>query len=276
MIKEENTEKRENYRLLSIFIDNISKIRLIADQYMEVDCDKYVIIIVRNGVVEMENGGHRSRIKTNEALLIKKERKMVLQGLPGEECWIVMVEFDGSGVSGMLRYLQFSDIAKFNVSGNQMAACLDSMLQTWEGGEYFRAAVMLQTLLITIKDTEKKDYRVSNLNEIYQYIQEHYAEPLDLNHLSRIYGTSVSYFSRTFKEQFGIAPMTFVNQTRLHYAKLFLTTSNMRIQDIALRCGYEKLEYFCYVFKKSEGCTPSQYRANRKYADKIKNRQVLE
>ena len=42
----------------------------------------------------------------------------------------------------------------------------------------------------------------------------------------------------------------------------------MKVQEIAGYCGFEKMEYFCYVFKKVEGCTPSQYRLNRWHADK--------
>lgn len=65
-----------------------------------------------------------------------------------------------------------------------------------------------------------------------------------------------------------MAPMTFVNEVRMHYARLFLTTTEMKVQEIAGHCGFEKMEYFCYVFKKVEGCTPSQYRLNRWHADK--------
>ena len=66
--------------------------------------------------------------------------------------------------------------------------------------------------------------------------------------------------------------MTFVNEVRMHYARLFLTTTEMKIQEIAGHCGFEKMEYFCYVFKKGGGCTPSQYRLNRRHADKIHHR----
>ena len=66
-----------------------------------------------------------------------------------------------------------------------------------------------------------------------------------------------------------VAPMTYVNEVRMHYARLFLTSTEMKIQEISLHCGFEKMEYFCYVFKKTEGCTPSQYRINRRHADKI-------
>ena len=56
----------------------------------------------------------------------------------------MIIQFDGEGVPGMLQYLHIQDGERFNVSGNVLAAELDSMIQTWEAGEYFRASVMLQ------------------------------------------------------------------------------------------------------------------------------------
>jgi AraC-like DNA-binding protein len=82
-----------------------------------------------------------------------------------------------------------------------------------------------------------------------------------------VYGTSVSYFSRVFREFFGITPMTFVNEVRLQEARRLLETTNMKIHEISTHCGFDKMEYFCYVFKKKEGTTPSQYRANRRHVD---------
>ena len=34
---------------------------------------------------------------------------------------------------------------------------------------------------------------------------------------------------------------------------LFLTATEMKVQEIAGHCGFEKMEYFCYVFKKGGG-----------------------
>ena len=269
MKKTKLTEKNDNSKKLSIYIDNIMRKIESHEHQTRLFFDCYAIVIVRSGKIHIEESGQQVILRTNDAILLEKGKMAVGKAMKGEECWITVVQFNGSGVPAMLEYLEIRDRERFNVSGNVLSAVLDSMIQTWEAGEYFRASVMLQSLLLTIKDTESNNYRNSDLNEIYQYIQEHYAEPLDLNSLAGQYGTSVSYFSRAFKQHFGVAPMTFVNDVRMHYARLFLATTEMKVQEISGHCGYEKMEYFCYVFKKSEGCTPSQYRLNRRHADKI-------
>lgn len=269
MKKTKLTEKNDNFRKLSIYIDNIVRKIESFDHQTRLFFDCYTIVIVRSGKLHIEENGQQILLRTHEAVILEKGRMAVGKALQGEECWITLISFNGSGVPAMLEYLEIGDRERFNINGNVLSAELDAMIQTWEAGEYFRSSVMLQSLLLTVKDTESTSYRNSDLNDIYQYIQEHYAEPLDLNALAQLYGTSVSYFSRAFKQHFGAAPMTFVNEVRMHYARLFLTTTEMKIQEISGHCGFDKMEYFCYVFKKTEGCTPSQYRMNRRHADKI-------
>ena len=103
------------------------------------------------------------------------------------------------------------------------------------------------------------------MQEIYQHIMEHFQEPIDLSMLAGMYGTSVSYFTRRFRQKFGQTPIQFLNQVRIINARLLLETTSLKIREIAQACGYEKLEYFCYVFKKEEGCTPTQFRINRRH-----------
>ena len=260
MKKTKLTEKNDNFRKLSIYIDNIVRKIESCDYQTRLFFDCYTIIIVRSGKLHIEENGQQILLKTNEAIILEKGRMAIGKALKGEECWITLVFFNGQGVPAMLEYLDIGDRERFNINGNVLSAELDAMIQTWEAGEYFRSSVMLQSLLLTVKDSEKANYQNSNLNDIYQYIQEHYAEPMDLNSLAQLYGASVSYFSRAFKQHFGTSPMTYVNEVRMHYARLFLTSTEMKIQEIAGHCGFEKMEYFCYVFKKTEGCTPSQYR----------------
>lgn len=262
------SEKIENYKLLSLFIDNIAKYRLVFNKQLGLPVMNNTLLIVRNGVIQLTVRNRTIKLKINDGVFLQRGSSIRLHGLSEEENWAVVITFDGSGVPGMLRYLQLSDGMRFNVSGNANALCLDSMIQYYEAREYFRAAIVLQSLLISIKDSDGRDYRVSNMQEVYQYMQEHFAEPLDLNHLAEIYGTSVSYFSRAFKQYYKIAPMTFVNDVRIRHARMLLETTDLKINEVAGRCGFDKLEYFCYVFKKSAGCTPTQYRLNREYANR--------
>ena len=135
MKNEAITEKKDDYRRLSLFVDKITKFHVMIEKHPQTILHSYIILVVRMGDINIRVDDWDIKLKTNDALIIKKGKKLTIQGLPGEECWIVAVQFDGSGVHEMLRYLKFSDVAKFNVYGNLLAACLDSMVQTTKAGE---------------------------------------------------------------------------------------------------------------------------------------------
>ena len=47
---------------------------------------------------------------------------------------------------------------------------------------------------------------------------------------------------------------------QMNQAKYLLVNTDLFIQDIALRCGFQSFNNFLLVFKKFEGMTPSKYR----------------
>ncbi|MDF2571803.1 MAG: two component transcriptional regulator, AraC family, partial [Sporomusa sp.] len=62
------------------------------------------------------------------------------------------------------------------------------------------------------------------------------------------------------KQQQGINFIDYVTQIRLKEAKRLLSSTTLRISEIAERLGYSDLAYFTNIFKKSCHVTPSEYR----------------
>ena len=46
---------------------------------------------------------------------------------------------------------------------------------------------------------------------------------------------------------------------KLNLAKYYMIASEMNISDISFMMGYSEAGYFCKIFKKYEGMTPSAY-----------------
>lgn len=98
--------------------------------------------------------------------------------------------------------------------------------------------------------------------EITQYIEKHFNEKLTLEHLAEKCFFSPKYFSRIFKECFGITVSEYIKKTRLESAKTLLEETQYTIEDISKRVGYEDTAKFYKYFKELYGITPREYKKN--------------
>lgn len=96
------------------------------------------------------------------------------------------------------------------------------------------------------------------------YIDHHYKEPLSLESVAEIIPLSSYYFSRLFKREVGVNFSDFLLHKRLENAKRILETTDESILDVSLATGFREQSYFCKVFKKHNGLTPSDYRKSLK------------
>jgi len=92
------------------------------------------------------------------------------------------------------------------------------------------------------------------------YINENYRLPITLESVCRENHMSKYHFCRKFKDTVGITVMQYVLKTRLAAAKNMLTTGESAVSEVSERCGFSGVSYFCQVFKKQNGISPSEYR----------------
>ena len=126
------------------------------------------------------------------------------------------------------------------------------------------AANMLKQLLTHVGALliENANNRQKSLNV--DSIQSHMLQNLDklltLEELAALANLSKFHFSKKDQQLTGHAPIQHFIAMKVEYAKYLLETSNLGIQEIALRLGYEDNLYFSRFFKKHEGIAPSLYR----------------
>ncbi len=78
--------------------------------------------------------------------------------------------------------------------------------------------------------------------------------------LSRMAGCSAEHLSRTFRRCLDTTPSQYLNDRRLRFAARLLERSSERVSDISFRVGIDDPAYFCRLFKKTYGESPSGYR----------------
>ncbi len=98
-----------------------------------------------------------------------------------------------------------------------------------------------------------------NLLEAKNYIDEHFLNEINLDHLVRVAFISKYAFIRLFKTTFSISPYQYVLQKRLVYAKTCLQ-KGMPIADIAIQVGFADTPAFSKAFKQTFGLAPSKIR----------------
>lgn len=97
-------------------------------------------------------------------------------------------------------------------------------------------------------------------NFIARYIELHYRENLDLEHMAEVLETSPKYFSNYFKKTFGVNYVEYLNKVRLAQAKEFLRNTDMTVAEVSEKTGYLNSSTFTSTFKKYTGISPSEYR----------------
>ncbi|MEB8433409.1 GlxA family transcriptional regulator [Cocleimonas sp. KMM 6892] len=91
-------------------------------------------------------------------------------------------------------------------------------------------------------------------------MQNHIADPLDLEQLARLSEISPRQLNRLFKDKLGHKTMEFYKQLRLQIANNLLKQSPMKIIEIAQATGFVSAAHFSASFSKLFGETPSELR----------------
>ena len=103
--------------------------------------------------------------------------------------------------------------------------------------------------------------REERITQIISFIQAHYRE-VTLEGLADEFHLSKPYLSKFIKEKSGQTFQDLIKTERLKRAKNLLRGTNMSVENIAAEVGYENVENFNRLFKKTLGKTPLQYRKN--------------
>ena len=79
--------------------------------------------------------------------------------------------------------------------------------------------------------------------------------------MARAINISTNYLSAVFSQKMGLSFVEYLTQKRMARARQLLRQSGRRTGEVAAEVGYRDPRYFSFVFKKTQGCTPREYRA---------------
>ena len=124
---------------------------------------------------------------------------------------------------------------------------------------------MLLKKIIGVRDTIS-GRRYSDIIEIAkdQIRKTYMSDEISLNTIAAEVGMSPSYFSSIFSKERGKTFVEYLTEIRMDRAKELLMCSSMKTSEIGYEVGYKDPHYFSYIFKKTQNCTPKEFRARGK------------
>jgi two-component system response regulator YesN len=138
-------------------------------------------------------------------------------------------------------------------------------LQLWRAiGGASELAEIENRLSAYVKDTCEGWQAIARLSPpVYRalcYVRERFFEEIPLDHIARAAGVTPNHLSGLFKKKVGCTIGEYVAQSRVTAARRLLRESSETLESIASHVGYRDAAYFCRVFKRFSGCTPTEYR----------------
>jgi AraC-like DNA-binding protein len=95
------------------------------------------------------------------------------------------------------------------------------------------------------------------------FIDEHFAENIDLADIAGEAFFSKFHFIRLFKQAYGKTPHQYLTYVRIEKAKLFLA-KEMAIGDVCFSVGFDSESSFTHLFKRLTKLTPIAYKQQQR------------
>ena len=224
----------------------------------------------RSGKGMFEVGGREYTIREKDAFFFRPNipHKYYSVEEPWEVYWIT---FKGKSVETLMQYLEFGD---YEVTALINTGYIDNLLERVcsllkTGGEAYaqECSVLLYSFLLRMKalfrgaSSKSQIYRSKRLEAIIEYIEKNYSKDIKLLELADLIGISASHLCRTFKQHYNMNVITYLTHYRIQKSKeLMALHPDMESREIAEKVGFKDASYFCHIFRRTEGVTPTGFR----------------
>jgi len=84
---------------------------------------------------------------------------------------------------------------------------------------------------------------------------------INMEEMAASLGVGYSLFRKAFRKYIGMSPAQYHLELRINESGNLLRTTTLPIAAIGARVGFESPCYFCRIFKRKTGLSPSEYRA---------------
>ncbi len=159
---------------------------------------------------------------------------------------------------------------------SRIVACISELIREYNSKEIgfelavkssvYRLIVLLLRghvgRIMTNGEFAAKQNSLRRFDSILNYMEEHSDETIPLSELAKQANVTVSYFCRLFRQITGQTTTDYRNRIRLEKSLSLLKEGDLNVTEIALRCGFDDVNYFSRLFRRSYGVSPTQFKKN--------------
>lgn len=232
----------------------------------------YLFLIVTSGSGQLVYDGRQYALNTGDCVFISC-RKPYSHTSSEDNLWsLSWVHFFGANMSGIYdKYIERGGQPVISPDNLILFSQLISDILSIAGSyDYIRDMKINEKLcsLLTLimsdswhpESSPHTGAKKQSLQNIKAYLEEHYKERITLDLLSEKFYINKFYLARSFKEQFGVTILSYLDHIRINHAKHLLRFTDMTAEAIGCEVGINEPGYFNRFFKKLEGVTPGEYR----------------
>lgn len=165
------------------------------------------------------------------------------------------------------------DCKKNHVEGREIIKWmkrLDEKAGIFHTVEYYNRICSMKQLEEALKQYEEELFAgkkvelpdgISNVVRLaVEFIHEQYQKQISLQDVADASGVNAAYLSYLFKQEMGIGFSNYLLNCRMECAKSLLSSTNLKIKEVAAEAGFHDYHYFSKAFKKLNECSPVDYR----------------
>lgn len=120
---------------------------------------------------------------------------------------------------------------------------------------------LLDLMKVIFVSSHSAEHHVQKLQPVLKYIEENYGELVTIKDLAGCIDVTPQYLCLLFKKALKMRPLEYVNRERINRSKeLMFRESDLKMNEIARRVGFDSPSYFSSVFKRLEGLSPEQFK----------------
>ena len=164
------------------------------------------------------------------------------------------------GYSAIMKFLNTLKYPKEKIDNSLKSMNhVTDQLTSLEDCARFYKSILKEAIDLRNKNSQKR--YAALIEQAKEYMHLNFAmSDLTLDKVAATVNVSPNYFSSLFNQETGTTFIEYLTDIRMEKAKDYLRCSSKKITEIGFLVGYLDSHYFSYIFKKTQNCTPSEYR----------------